>query len=482
MALVNQILRTIEPTIPTRTFPLLNVDPQNEAQNNNAAVTATLADSRGAMLPMIRFVNAYTVPDDQIMEMEISQSGFLPRCRIVIWDKNHLLTNLYYPVFDPIVSVYVKSHHPSLKPLRNDFLITSINSVIQDDQSKVYYIDGELYIPRIYDNVSKSYPNVKSTDCLKAICTDLGLGYASNEETTNDVMTWINPNMSYYMFIKEEVTKRAYKDDNSFFTCFIDRYYNLNFVNVEKQMAQDSDFDQSYVIDHYVKTGAILTGSDDRTENASVQAETILSNHPSGYGTVNSIKDHKLLANNGSVLKNEAFRKQVYWYDSPQQQTLNFFIEPLSNASTLTGSEHQTPILTDLRNTQVKKWTGFELGNAHKNNKFAQALNFHNLAEMEKSTLVVTLDALNPIITLGSRVPVTIYNETYFATLKKSAMGKFDDIIDSTNYKVYIDDMLSDIYYVKEIVYNYNVFRKPDPFSTEIVLSKRNWKKQPFNQ
>jgi hypothetical protein len=82
----------------------------------------------------------------------------------------------------------------------------------------------------------------------------------------------------------------------------------------------------------------------------------------------------------------------------------------------------------------------------------------------------------------GSRVPVTIYNETYFASVKKAAMGNIDKIIDWTNWRVYIDDMLTDLYYVKDIVYKYNVFNKPDPFTTEIVLTKRNWKKQPFNQ
>lgn len=482
MALVNQILNTIKATIPTRSIPVLNIDPDNQGQNDDTNIAGSIADSKGAMIPIIRFVNTYTVPEDQIINLEVSQVGFLPQVRMTIWDKNHLFGHLYFPVFDPIVSVFVKPENPNLKPLRNDYLITHIDSFVMDDGTKMYRIEGELYVPRIYDNVSKSYPNMKSTECLQAVCTDLGLGYSSNEENVVDKMTWINPNLSYYAFIRDEVVKRAYKDDTSFFTCFIDRYYNLNFVNVEKQMAQDSDFDQNFIVDHFIKSQAILNNSDQRILQTSVQAEVILSNHPVSQGSVNGIKDHKVLSNNGDVLRREAFRKQMYWYDSTQQKSLNFFLEPLSNTTTLTGSEHQTPILADLSALQVKKWTGFEFGNAHKNNKYAQALNFHNNAEMEKNQLFVELNALNPVIERGMRVPVSIYNETYIDALKKGAMGRIDLISDATNYRYYIDNMLSDVYYVKDIVYKYQVMRKPMPFSTEIVLAKRNWLKQPFNQ
>lgn len=482
MALVNQILNTIKPTIPTRSMGILNLDPANQKDNNDTLLAGSIAETTGSIIPMVRFVNAYTVPTDQIMELEVSQCGFLPRCRIAIWDKNHMFTNLYNPVFDPIVSVYVKSPNQNLKPLRNDYLITNIESSTMDDDTKIYYIEGDLYVPRIYDNVSKSYPNMRSIDCLKAICTDLGLGYSSNEESTNDKMTWINPNMSYYTFMRDDVAKRAYKDDQTFFTCFIDRYYNLNFVNVEKQMAQDADFDQSFFAEHTMRNLSSLNNLDQRDIPDSVQAEVVLSNHPNALGSVNGIYSHKVISNNGDVLRVEAFRKNVYWYDSMMGSAQTFFLEPLSNTNTLTGSEHQTPIPTDLAKTQVKKWVGFEYGNAHKNNKYAQALNFHNNAEMDKNQLHVKLNSLNPVVTRGSRVPVSIYNETYFAALKKAAMGNVDQIDDATNNLYYIDDMLSDVYYVKDIVYNYQVLRQPMPFSTTMVLAKRNWKKQPFNQ
>lgn len=482
MALVNQILNTIKPTIPTRSIPVLNIDPANASQNDSDPLAGTIASTKGAIIPVIRFVDAYTVPIDQIIEMEVAQTGFLPTCRVTIWDKNHLFGHLYYPVFDPVMSVYVKPENPNLKPLRCDFLITHIGSTPMEDGTKMYHVEGELYIPRLYDNVSKSYSQVKSTDCLKAVCTDLGLGYSSNEENTDDLMTWVNPNLSYYSFIRDEVVKRAYKDDRSFFTCFIDRYYCLNFVNVEKQMAQDGDFDQSFIVDHFVKSQGVLSTGDKLIDGLSVQADVVLSNHPVAQGSVNAIKEHRVVSNNGDVLRREAFRKQMYWYDSTQQKSLNFFIEPLSSTQTLTGSEHQTPILPDLSALQVKKWTGFEFGNAHKHNKYAQALNFHNMAEMEKSQLLVELNALNPVVTRGSRVPVSIYNETYFDAMKKGAMGRLDLISDATNYRYYIDTMLSDVYYVKDIVYRYQVMRKPMPFSTEMVLAKRNWVKQPFNQ
>lgn len=482
MALKNQILTTIQPTIPLREMSIIDLDTANQQNDNSNPSTASYAEYKGALIPMIRIAGVYTLPNNNVLNLTIHQDGFLPRINLTIYDENSLFQNVYYPVFDPILSVYIKSHHPNLKPLRCDFLITNINSSIdQDTGVSIYHVEGELYVPRLYNNVSLSYAQVSSAECLKSIATDLGLGYASNEEQLNDTMTWINPNMSYYTFIRDEVVKRAYKSDKSFFTCFIDRYYILNLINVEKQMEQDTDFDISYQVSNYYKSAGLLKDSSQRILDNSVQQEIILSNHAMMGGSVNHVREHKLISNNGSILKNDSFRKRIFWYDRRQQNTLNFFIEPLSNMKTQMGGEHQKPILLDLQNMEVKKWAGIDYGNAHVNNKFAQALNYHNMAELDKNILYVKLDAINPIIMRGSRIPVAIYNETYVDALKKAALGNTDQITDGTNYKLYLDDMLSDLYYVRDIIYKYDVFTQPDSFTTIIILAKRNWKKQIFS-
>jgi hypothetical protein len=103
---------------------------------------------------------------------------------------------------------------------------------------QTYTITGEVRIPKLYKNISKNFRG-SSADALIKISEDLGLGYASNEAKTNDTMNWISPNVDYETFIKQ-VVNGSWLEEEDYFDCWIDQYYNLNLVNLKKQFDEQN--------------------------------------------------------------------------------------------------------------------------------------------------------------------------------------------------------------------------------------------------
>ena len=478
MALKNQILTTVQPTISLKELSIYDVSQYNQTKDKETFVEDA-KEAVGVTAPLI-MVNGVKIEPGYILSMTLFQDSFLPSLKITFVDKLGMFSSYHNPVFDPLVSVYVKSQSPNLKPLRGDYLITNMTSIpIMNEAEHVISLDCELYIPNIYSNVSKSYPNMTSVDCLKKVAGELGLGFATNEESTDDKMTWLNPNMNYLSFIKDEVTNRAYKSDNSFFTCFIDRYYILNFINVEKQMEQDTDFDMTHIVSDLVTNSGTIKGAEQRAKDTEIVSDVVLSNHPSMQNNSNFIREFWPISNNGEILKNQSFRNRVLWYETTEQKVNSFFIEPLSTNKTATGSEHQVPIIESLRTMEVKKWLGFDYGNAHKHNKFARMLNHHNNLELNKNIIVARVSGFNSSLLRGIRLPVVFYDESYVNSIKNALENKNDGASSDRGY--FIDDILSDIYYIKDIVYKYETGSVGPLFYTEFILSKRNWKKTTYN-
>lgn len=481
MALKDQILTTIKPKIALKDLSIYDIDFM-APREVKADFTDEYKESVGALVPLI-MINGVRLHDEMIMSMDLRQDSFLPTLNITFIDNLGLFSSYHNPIFEPIVSIYVKSQTPYLKPLRGDYLILRKTSVpIRGEAEHIITLFCELYVPKLYNNASLAYADMTSVECLKKVATELELGFATNEEVMNDKMTWLNPNLSYYMFIKEEVTKRAYKSDKSFFTCFIDRYYVLNFVNVERQMEQDNDFDMNYITSDTVSNSSVMKGGGERGESLELINQTVLSNHPSMTNNANHIQEFWPSSNNGDVLKNQSFRSRAIWYESETQKVNSFFLEPLSNVKTLNGSEHQTPSLESLKTMEVKKWLGFDYGNAHKHNKYAKMLNHHNNLEIGKNQITLRLKGFNSTILRGVRVPVVFYDETYVNSIKMTLQGKGDKIKSTKSNDFFVDEILSDIYYVKDIVYRYDSsVQSTSLMNTEITIAKRNWKKTVYN-
>ena len=468
MAVEYKILSISQPKIALETLDKAHLE---KADRNNYKMQPAPTEATGAVAPFVK-INDHYINGGDIMSFQVTQNSFLPEISISFIDRDKVFTGVRSPKYKPIMSVYVKSTHTQLKPFRADFLITSIKPAY--GPTPIYDVRGELYVPNLYNNVSKAYPDMTSFDALRKIAEELGLGFASNEEKPNDKMTWLSPNINYKGLIKR-IVDFAYKDDSSFFTCFIDRYYMLNYVNVEKIM-QATDLDETLIGLNQAMLGQTrLNYSNEKEVDYSTPA--IVTNHPNAKQSDGFIISYGFMSEHGQVLKEEFIRKRAIWYDhNKEQDILSFFQEPITRQTPVQGQEYQLTQLDDFKKGEIVKWLGIDYHNAHKNYKFARLINDHNNRELDKNLLKVTLRGFNGSLMRGQKVLTAIFVDR---TEQLSIETNSQDIPSgSLDRSTYVDEYTTGQYYIKEIVYKYRPVgpENKNRFVTELWLARKEWK------
>jgi hypothetical protein len=481
MSVVNQVLVEFAPTITPTKLERLDMESRNaEVKSLDSSGTGFMA-KLGSGQPFVQ-ISGYQIELSNIMSLTISENEMIPKIHLSFMDNDFAFTSHQFPILKPLVSLHLAPTNLQLKSISGDFFVTSIKSIPVRDSVR-YDVMAELHIPRIHSNRSTAYRSMSSVDVLRKVAADLGLGFATNEDKTNDTMTWINPNLSYKAFI-EQVVSRAYTNEQSFFTCFIDRNYILHFVNVAKQFSRENEVDVTYAGSMVQKLDPIRFDYDPKPVDELVEVPMILSNSQSAGTSDLSIYDYNMLSDNGDILKVESFRKKVMWYSQGTSAPLDFFIEPISDLSTENGSVHQRPELEEFETGEVVKWLGIDYRNSHENYKFARVINTHNNKEIEKHVLKVVLNGANFSIIRGSRVKVEIIGDAaydiigdgYFGDPEPGFKTPGDVNVPMGVNNEYIDEHLSDFYYVKDIIIRYKPLADPkSAFYTEMLLTKRNW-------
>jgi len=447
----------------------------------------------GRTYPLVKIGNV-RIPASDLVSVSLFYDEFLPKIHISIIDPMGTLTSVNFPKTNPLITVYIAPSHPKLVSLCQTFLISDFHSIPIRLNLTRYDFFGELYVPKLNSNFVKSYNKMTSQDALLKIAEELGLGYASNEESFNDSMTWINPNLNYSNFIKN-IADHTYKNETSFFECFIDRRYNLTLVNVDTQLKpydrkEKPEMGYSSVSTDYLDLSKSKNGN--KTVADDLQTPIILSNGPiNPPNSEFTITEFSLVGENGSVLKREGFKKKVQFYQHGEASPVkDWFVEPLSKPSNDGELTYPKPELTDYTQNYVVKWMGTDYGNSHANYKFAKLINSHNREDISRTELKVKLVGMNNNVARGSRVIVKIYSDQIKKVGLENAKDELDakstasDLEDKATAKgslMYEDEYLSGAYYVKSITYHYNSQAdvRNSRFSTTMILTRREWLPEP---
>jgi len=490
-AVKDLIIQTLDPKLTPPSISVLDLETPGSDKKFRDAERSGYAQQLGKKSPLIKIGNSIIAPEN-VISMDVSMNSIVPTIHVAVIDTMGTLTSRTYPRTSLLITAFVAQSHPKLKSFSQSFLITNVHSIPLGSGETRYDFFGELYVPNLNGNFIKSYNGLTSAQALKKIAEELGLGFATNEDTTNDKMTWINPNLNYKSFIKQ-ITDHSYKNEKSFFECFIDRYYVLNFINVEKQFKQFSD--DKEISDGYP---AISTDSIDTSRAASgniVQVpdatiKLILTNSSTGDKSSElKILEYSMIGENGDILKTKGFRKRIFVYKHGEADPVkNWFVEPLSEPSANGVSVYQSPDLKDYIDNDVVKWMGTDYSNSHLNYKFAKLLNNHNMAEADKNSLLVKLPGFNHNILKGSRIKVNIFSNRVQQLSHDKIQNdlaepvdsqKSDNPMESRASAEILDTYLSDTYYVKSIEYHYNILDPEYKFKTTMILSRKNWVPEP---
>ncbi len=446
------------------------------------------ADKIGADFPYIK-INS--VPISELEYLSIDETGYIPKIKAIFSDDTGALSGPNYPKKDPVLSLYIKSGNAKLKAIGTDWLITNIKTSLDEvansatiDSASTFIVTGELYIPKIYDNISKAYPNMTSKMALRNVAKELGLGFAVNHSNPSDSMTWINTNTNSLEFIKH-ISSHAYENEESFFNTFIDRNYFLTYVNVSEQIAKGHEnnltHDTTTDSSEYTKSNIMAAGSSGKQDDAlSLMA---LTNKDEKRGKPEYMIKYSLSGVNGQILKNKGYRKKIYYYDHTlfsslfqpsDDKFISFYMSPIKAR----GADSDFALIPEddaFKSNMVKKWMNIDYGNNHREYNAAALINNHNISELNKIILNVETAGINSQIIRGSAVPVQIYHPSAKKIDRDSFLKDQNRERIIKEGEIEKDEILSGRYYVNGVKYIYDLLNREYPYKTQFQLGRVDW-------
>lgn len=487
---------TLLPSIELKTLADLDTSSATAANDNIVMIAKksqpTTAQKMGANKPFVK-IGGHIV--SKIETLTIDETGFLPKVSMVFVDELGEFSGYYFPKTNLIMNLYLKAGSDKFKPIRCDFLITSMKAIPSSYSGEsrsagsgtAYIVKGELYIPLIYKQDPVSYPNMSSKEALIAISKELGLGFVENECSPNDKMTWVNSNRSYSDFI-QEIASHAYQSDDSFFTAFIDKYYYLNFIEVNTQLLIE-DMQDTFITSSNAMMKDMNQSSEDKDEvRAKLEDEVIpnfLTTEMDKKGLSNFIFSLGLNSDHGGILRDHGYKKQIYYYDhtknesDPAKKFTDFYIEPLKSEDR-DETEFMVAQEEALVSQPTSKWMNIDYGNTHPQWYASRLLNHHNMLELNKLQLKASTRNINFQVVKGSVVPIYVTVQQAEKLFKASPRlnnkdESEEEIPDEDLNKELPDEQLTGFYYLIGTKYYYDSL-SPNLLYTDLYLARREWR------
>lgn len=469
------------------------------------AKTQKVEDSISIEIPLIK-INDYIFNRDEIQSMTIDGTEFLPTISLSVIFLTQAFLSKEMPKDGDIISIAIRNKSDVLKMIRNDYVITGVHVAPNFTSNKspvliTFY--GELFIPGLKSQNNDFSFLGTSLEALQDFARKYKLGFASNEDNTNDRQIWLKANISGEQYVRD-ITSRAWRDTESFYDCWIDVYYNLNFVNLNKQlMSAENDVDITALSANLDTTWTYGTASDSEKSTPMVK---VFSNYQSYKTTSFYInkwrpinKSSAITFQIGTKMTCELFEHNKNLYeDENKQKYWAVTIEPtydrqkVDKAIILRGRASYVP---DENNKDLKRvnynytelyeklpWLGIQYtisnseddiqnwdGNHHLNYHVARVQNLVNNKELEKLNVFVEVNGTNFGIIKGDKLPVALIKTEVIENMK-------------INQEVGTNDMLdlfySGWYLVKGFVLNWNNQNKGSIMSNytqEFILTRREW-------
>lgn len=414
-AIERNILTIIEPTIELDELAIPDIESGTENSNNIEAKEklSKFAD----VVPIIR-INQYDVQVDRLEMFELNCVGTIPTCRFSFYDSDGLFTARHFPTDGDIVQVYIRSagDETTFKPIRIDFTVEDIKPLGggSTDTTDFYLVEGRMNIPNMFtEKVEFQIGN--SWDALLNIAESLALGYASNIDNTDDQQTWTNPFDSSMKYI-EDIVANSYLNEDSFFTAYIDPYYYLTLVEVNRLFGQEDDIETSLIYEFNAGDTIGVGGGNDEDR----VSPNILSNMLQLQGSSRYISSYQQINKSGQITKDNGYKRFTQFWDLNTKGFISEFVDPIAGDTPgmvpVTKGRLINGVVEGPRNEQVKyKYMGTQGDNVHSNFMYSAILNYQNLSEINKFGMVIELDMINPAICKYSRIYCQIL-EFNFAT------------------------------------------------------------------
>ena len=464
------------------------IDEVGSANKNQIELTGAREETAiGFGSPLI-MINAYMVRNIGFFRLDLTDRIPQLMFRFTPEDESFLYTS--YPKDGDVVCLYIRATSELYKPIRMDMLVTEVlshfsTSTVPEDAANgagaSFTIKAQMRIPSIFQHVSKSYIGKTSFETLREIAKDLGLGFASNEKSTDDRMNWICPGKTYYKFI-EDICNSSWLGEEDFFDWWIDQYYVLNFVNLRKQLLEKSK-DETKILAAIGTENGISGGLDGNTKPSEIAMPLLITNDPFYRKYPFFITNYSVKNLSGHITNNFGYSRDLEFYDTRlvSDKPINKFVSYNVEYVTQKRLDPSSILFKGRANEDVykketkKTWVGTQYGeNQHKNIQQASVQNRINRYENFKVYLETKMYSFVPWVYRGQTVPTRIVHMEPLQAYANSVESKQNPPIDASQHqagKKVDNKFLSGVYMIMGSYIEYIDGRITQSF----VMGKREW-------
>ena len=349
------------------------------------------------------YINGVIIEADRIKNLVLYNNKIVPKLEMEFTDPTSKILDDNFPSDDSIVSVFINSDNDKKMHIRMDFKIFKFFVIKSDKNSNAVFYKLVAYLDNdnLY-NVNNMVVKGSSFDVMKKLSKDSGLGFASNIRSSDDSMTWINRNDYIVNFILDTAL-HSYISDESFLFSYIDFYYNLNYVDIEKAL-QENTKEQKNITD----INKIIPSREPQV------LDLKFSNHPDNENTNMFISNYTLDNSSTEINISYGYNNLVCVYNIHDAKYNAFELDTISDEASgnnivMKGKMGtKKGLYTDLIKSQ---WMGkYDTDNMHKNYHYAELQNKNNLMYSQKLKMTIRLNRPNYNIYRFQKILVELYN------------------------------------------------------------------------
>ena len=493
MELDNHLLAVVEPAILPTEIKIDNLGEDGGGAKQTKAI--------GTLKPFV-LVNSYQFGPDDIQSFKLDCSGIAPKCAVVVMDNKNAFQVESYPRDGDFFTILLNSkHQETFKSIHMDFDIIEIETSPEiEGGNPTITLEGIAKIPRLYAEDCQNLDADNSLNHLELIARDLELGLATNVEAPDDNQPRLQAYITYADFIKE-IVEDSYISDDAFTKYYIDQYYYLTYVNINKIFnAPNPKLDEVMsVLASFASSMSEGHDQEEGGENKGDQIEVplMLTNHKDTNGLSCYVDKYELINNSSKVSLAAGYARNIQIYDNnaePGDRLQEFKVEALVTEdlpdieAPLKGNEKDNRYETQVKHKYMGRQNAGEdgLGNTHPNAAFSKLHNKQNQMEIEKMKIGMTLSSFNPSIYKFQKIPVIMYHydgiraeaskqgdfkrdEAGF-TDKPFGAGKAEDANDAQQV---MDRFISGHYIIENI--DYIIDNPDDGLKQMVTLIRREW-------
>jgi len=338
-------------------------------------------------LPFVWY-NGVQIDTKDVLNFKLYHNGILPTIDILFRDSYSFFREDGFPTDDSFITIYLNSRSINLRSIHMDFKIYDF----KDIGDGTYRLTGICDIPQLYLRKFNSYSDKTSHETLQELSRQMEIGFCSNINSSSDKMTWINPGFKNIDFI-QSILNNSYVSDTSFQYCYIDFYYNLCYVDVNKEINRDVSNDQ--MVNGF--GNSLLKDVENSDTNDESLLPMSLTNDPASKESVSYFNNYDIFNKSTRVSIDKSFRSRSKFYDSIKKEILVFDIESQtsdgSKSIILKGKANDTKMFNENTSTI---WLGKQDNyNVHDNYNYSVSQNRQNLDDLTKISCKIKLPSCN---------------------------------------------------------------------------------------